>query len=528
MSRLGKGFVSAITLVGLVLAGSGASSALAAGGDAWFETRTLPSTETWMAVAYGGGVFVALADGSDATAFSPDGIDWYPGGTATTVDSRNVQGVAYGNDRFVAVASESQATMWSDDLGRTWQQGGPAPAVQSWGPIAFGNGRFVAVAQDGNEGNTVTMWSADGASWNPASMSDDLYGLAFGNGVFVAMGIGPDDDATAYTSVDGSSWQRSQSLPSEFNAAGTLEFGNGRFVAVDAFGPGSVWSNDGQKWFPGGSVGPGNQIASLAFGQGRFVGVQPGPDMDPMSWWSMDGTAWNPGGTPANMGGFSLTYGEDVFLNAAFISRPSNFLTYSQAVGQQDVISTEVNLNGVTTAWANGGRYEVPYGTTAKLSMTSPSGGPINGPYVSAPGPCTADSTNNTLQVNASSGSCVIGVDAAGGQGYLPSYQQVKYYVTAVPGNQVPRLDPRPSGTLRRGQTVHLETNSLNGTNAGMPIQWKTLAGKKKVCVLETTPKGATRLLLRGPGKCKVQGSAARDANGNWNPVQISRSYKVR
>ncbi len=145
MSRLGNGFVSATTLIGLLLAGSGASSALAAGGDAWFETRTLPSTETWMAVAYGGGVFVALADGSDATAFSPDGIDWYPGGTATTVDGRNVQGVAYGNSRFVAVASESQATMWSDDLGRTWQQGGPAPAVQSWGPIAFGNGRFVAV-----------------------------------------------------------------------------------------------------------------------------------------------------------------------------------------------------------------------------------------------------------------------------------------------------------------------------------------------------------------------------------------------
>ena len=59
-------------------------------------------------------------------------------------------------------------------------------------------------------------------------------------------------------------------------------------------------------------------------------------------------------------------------------------------------------------------------------------------------------------------------------------------------------------------------------------IQWKTLAGQKKVYVLETMPKGATRLLLRGPGKCKVQGSAARDANGNWNPVQISRSYKVR
>ena len=64
-----------------------APSAAAAGGDAWFQTP-MPSAEMWGPIAYGDGNFVALASESDATAFSPDGISWYAGGNATTVEDR--------------------------------------------------------------------------------------------------------------------------------------------------------------------------------------------------------------------------------------------------------------------------------------------------------------------------------------------------------------------------------------------------------------------------------------------------------
>jgi len=516
-----KRFVSIGASVVLLAGGLGlavAPSAAAAGGDAWFQTP-MPSAEMWGPIAYGDGNFVALASESDATAFSPDGISWYAGGNATTVEDRFSGSLAYGGGRFVAVAENSTATMWSDDGGRTWNAGGPAPTADDWSFIAYGNGRFVAVPSEGsNDANTVSMWSVDGTVWTAAPLpptSDgmsDYDSIAFGNGVFVAVGD------SAISSPDGTQWQSTDPLGIE-RFADVIAFGNGRFVAGAAFSSQTAWSIDGQTWQPGGSV----FIPSLTFGSGRFVGFS---TENNSSLWSTDGVVWNQGGTLPDDGGFNLAFGEEVFVYSEGENSLSSQMTYSQAVGQPDVISVVGTLNdGQPINWVNGGTYYAPFGSRINFQASSPSGGVINGPFA-VEGQCVV--SGQTLLVNFAPGqTCALSVDAAGGNGFLPSSQQVKYNVVATLGNQLPLLAPRASGKMGSDQVVHLQTANRHGTNAGQPIKWKITQGNEKSCVLAKGKGKAVNVQLKSRGTCTVVGTAPADSAGNWQPMKVKRTYKI-
>ena len=505
-----------------------APSASAEGGDAWFQSNATPTWETWVPIAYGDGKFVSLSSGSNATTFSPDGKNWYTGGTATTVDLREPAALAYGGGRFVSVAVNSTATMWSDDAGASWNPGGAAPAPSDWSAITYGNGRFVAVAGDANADTRVTMWSVDGTAWSPAPVASDLYGVAYGNGVFVAVGD------SLVSSADGTQWQTA-TKPAGFNAGGTVAFGNGRFVATDAFGKNTIWSTDGKTWQLGGSFGPGVTIGALTFGAasnayGRFVAISPseleGSVNDSSSWWSTDGVSWTQGGALPNFGSFSMAFGESVLVYTSPLD-PVNQMTYSEVTGLQDVISVSATVDGTRTNWVNGGSYEVPFGSTINFVATSTSGGAITGPYVYSSGAaCVASGL--TLTVNVSIGQiCKLGVDAVGGNDFLPSYQQVKYYVVVTAGHQQPRVMPRASGQIRSGQVVHLETASQNGTNLGQPIMWKITRGNGKACSLEKGRGKAVGVRLQNRGTCTVVGTAPADSSGTWDPLKVKRTYKV-
>ena len=71
-----------------------------------FGGATLPSSSNWVSVTYGNGMFVAVANGSTAAAYSTNGSTW----TASTLPSSSTwQSVTYGNGMFVAVAYGSTA-----------------------------------------------------------------------------------------------------------------------------------------------------------------------------------------------------------------------------------------------------------------------------------------------------------------------------------------------------------------------------------------------------------------------------------
>ena len=96
--------------------------------------RTLPTSASWQAVAYGNNTFVAVSNGT-AAATSPDGITWT---TRTLPSSNDWRSVTFGNGVFVAVAYISTAALTSPD-GITWTAR-TLPSADRWTSVTYGNG----------------------------------------------------------------------------------------------------------------------------------------------------------------------------------------------------------------------------------------------------------------------------------------------------------------------------------------------------------------------------------------------------
>ena len=77
----------------------------------------MPSSDKWYSVTYGNGKFVAVANSSNKSAYSEDGINW----TLSTMPSTaSWYTVTYGNGKFVAIANESDQAAYSED-GINWK-----------------------------------------------------------------------------------------------------------------------------------------------------------------------------------------------------------------------------------------------------------------------------------------------------------------------------------------------------------------------------------------------------------------------
>ena len=147
-----------------------------ADGINWYAA-TMPSASQWAALAYGNGVFVAIAATSSIAATSPDGITW----TTRTLPSSSVwQGIAFGNGVFVAIAYNGTAAATSTN-GIDWTAR-TLPASAFWYDITYGNNTFVAIAYNG----TVAATSPDGITWTSRTLpSSSPWGfIAFGAGKF--------------------------------------------------------------------------------------------------------------------------------------------------------------------------------------------------------------------------------------------------------------------------------------------------------------------------------------------------------
>jgi hypothetical protein len=133
------------------------------------KAMTSPDGITWTSrtaaapamygLVFGGSQFVAVgASGKVMT--SPDGATWNVQASPTT---NTWSAIAYGNGKFIAVAQSGTGNrvMTSPD-GVNWTAG-TSSADNAWTSVAFGNGTFVAVAATGT-GNRV-MTSPDGSTW---------------------------------------------------------------------------------------------------------------------------------------------------------------------------------------------------------------------------------------------------------------------------------------------------------------------------------------------------------------------------
>ncbi|MCR4310271.1 MAG: hypothetical protein NUW14_09710 [Deltaproteobacteria bacterium] len=186
------------------------------------------------ALAFGGGIFVAVGDNSASHSLD-NGATWSPPDTISGM--QGLSRVAYGNGRFVAVGVADDNVSVSTD-GILWETGAMGlPPSELPDLLNFGNGIFLATTSTGN-----VYISTDGIAWQPRTPFADLTSLdtstssiAAGGGGFMVI----TSSSLYFTFDSGATWTEVIPGPTGFLMDGT--FWNGAFVTVGSTGPGSVF-----------------------------------------------------------------------------------------------------------------------------------------------------------------------------------------------------------------------------------------------------------------------------------------------
>jgi len=195
----------------------------------------------WSSVAYGNGLFVAIANGNGGTTqvmTSTDGTSWTLRNTPATQANHNWRSVVYGNGKFVAVASGGSGSlnraMCSTD-GITWVAATTPAAPAGCVSVTYGSGLFVAVANTSTT-TTVSAWtSTDGITWTARTTPGTGWtSVAFGNAAYIAVGDTTVASTSVMTSTDGETW--TDRTAASGNLWSSVTFGNNNFVAVSTNG----------------------------------------------------------------------------------------------------------------------------------------------------------------------------------------------------------------------------------------------------------------------------------------------------
>jgi len=299
-----------VTVLGTNLGGVGHTTAFSA-------SFGLPSSANWISVTYGNGKFVAVANGSTATAYSTDGITWLTPGIGLP-SSTTWESVTYGNGKFVAIVNASTAAAYSTD-GITWNAANALPSAASWQSVTYGNGKFVAVAY----GATVAAYSTDGITWfasNALPSAASWGSVTYGNGKFVA--VANSSTAAAY-STDGITWIAANALPSATNWQ-SVTYGNGKFVAVaNGSSTAAAYSTDGITWFAANALPSAANWQSVTYGNGKFVAVA---YSSTAAAYSTDGITWVSATSPSAANWQSVTYGNGKFVAVSYGATSASYL----------------------------------------------------------------------------------------------------------------------------------------------------------------------------------------------------------
>lgn len=241
-----------------------------------------------------------------------------------------MRGVAFGAGIFVAVADAGTAVGTSID-GRAWQAR-VMPISASWAAVTYGGGRFVAVAKGGNQ----TAWSTDGITWvagGALPASGDWVSVGYGGGVFVALCT---NSAIAATSVDGVTWVQ-RALPSSTTWK-SIAFGAALFVAISGTFTYAT-SPDGVTWTARtlATTGTWNSVAySSSLSMFACVGFATGGTSTSIISTSADGISWTSRSTSSNTG-----YG-------LVVASPSGFFAVPPS-SSSTAVSGSASANG--TSW---------------------------------------------------------------------------------------------------------------------------------------------------------------------------------
>ncbi len=307
------------------------ASSTAATGTPWVA-RSASEESGWLSVAYGNGIFVAVASsGTNQVMTSPDGTTWT---SRVEAEANSWVSVTYGNGLFVAVAQTGTNRVMTSPDGITWTARAAAEA-NSWNSVTYDNGLFVAVAGDGT--NQV-MTSPDGITWTAraAAEASIWYSVTYGNGLFVAVAYAGTN--RVMTSPDGITWTARTVEESGWTS---VKYGNGLFVAVAYDGTNRVTTSpDGITWTSR-SASEANQWRAITYGNGLFVAVAANGTNRVMT--SPNGITWTAQAAAEANSWRSIIYGNGFFVAVTFFGTnrvmTSDF-TSGTALASQDTAAS--------------------------------------------------------------------------------------------------------------------------------------------------------------------------------------------
>ena len=425
-ARLLAGVTSAVALVATLLMAPPAHAV--PDGITW-TTRTSPADNDWMSVAYGGGLFVAVARSGvgNRVMTSPDGITWT---IRTSAADNPWNSVAYGAGLFVAVAfsGAGNRVMTSPD-GITWTIRTSA-ADNGWTSLAYGGGLFVAVATDG-VGNRV-MTSPDGITWTIRTSAADVNwtSVVHGGGLFVAVagyvaGVG----SGVMTSTDGITWTLRTSAADIYWYS--VAYGGGLFVAVATNGVGNrvMTSPDGITWTIRTSAAD-NAWAGVAYAAGLFVAVAGDGGAGNRVMTSPDGITWTIRSSPSSPDGSGGSGGSTAAQVAPAVPEPQSLPPVAGVAPASTVppCGSTGSVNGVpvtTTIEVTpaGGVQISGGGSTVTFATAGPGGTPL-----------TASCGGLASTIRLAPGDGLAGTQGgglmAGASGFLPQSQADVYLYT--------------------------------------------------------------------------------------------------
>lgn len=213
-----------------VVVGTDAAAYSTDNGASWIKPTGIPSG-AWISVAYGNGVFVAVASGSSGAAmYSSDGKTW----TKVSISAlRQLQKVIYGNGIFVAIGYSMSSILTSKD-GKTWTTVSLGVS-KPWRDIAYDKGYWVIIEENG-----TIMYSIDGTdNWYQSSLPASSWwnSVVGGNGKFVVFSSSKDNKFAYVSTHLVATTSRWTEIITPFTvSAPHAVFGDGLFVMVDAGG----------------------------------------------------------------------------------------------------------------------------------------------------------------------------------------------------------------------------------------------------------------------------------------------------
>lgn len=197
---------------------------------------SLPNARKWTSVAYGNGVYAAVADQSNVVAYSRDGISWVETTMPNSVQSVTNPTICYGDGHFM-VLTQNLAYSLSVDVSPNgvgpWGQY-TLPAVRNWTSVCYGNGRFVAVSDNYSSGayldDSQSTWQTmnmPSKAWSSVAFS----GVGADYGCFFATCTNSSSGAYSF---DGVKWREAYGGCNAYTKS-VCSLKNGDFVNAKGF-----------------------------------------------------------------------------------------------------------------------------------------------------------------------------------------------------------------------------------------------------------------------------------------------------